>query len=241
MNERVVYVTGGSRGIGLAIVKELVGYGYNVMAVARSTNAEFENFRDQAGGAVQFITADLETRQGRQVVAASMRDCNKLYGLVNNAGVAVSGLHVTLRQDSIERMWSVNVEAPMILCRAAAKTMSRSRNGRIVNISSICVQRAYRGLGVYTATKAALEGFSKVFAAEVGAWGINVNCVAPGFIATDMNSTLSDQVAAKIMRRSLLGREVTSADVSGAVLFLLSPAAENVTAQVIRIDAGAAA
>lgn len=241
MGEAVVYVTGGSRGIGLAIVRALAKSGYLVAAVARSATSELDDLRAEAEGSVTFIGADLATRKGQEIVADSLRSCRGLYGLVNNAGVAAAGLHVTLSQDHIARMWSVNVEAPLTLCKAAVKSMSRVRRGRIVNMSSICTQRAFRGLGAYTASKAALEGFSKVLAAEVGPWGVTVNCIAPGFIPTDMNASLPDNVRAKIKSRVALTREVTAVDVANVVGFLLSPAAEEITAQVIRVDAGATA
>jgi 3-oxoacyl-[acyl-carrier protein] reductase len=146
-----------------------------------------------------------------------------------------------LNEEKLAQIWSVNVEAPFVLCKAAVKSMSRVRNGRIVNISSICAHRSFRGLGAYTASKAALEGFSKVLAIEVGPWGVTVNCVAPGFTPTDMNADLSDSLRDKIRSRSALAREVTAMDVAGAVDFFLSPAAAVVTAQVIRVDGGVTA
>jgi 3-oxoacyl-[acyl-carrier protein] reductase len=241
MSERVVYVTGGSRGIGLAIVRVLARSGYSVTAVARSATSELNELRAQADGRINFISADLATRKGRDSVATSLRSCRELYGLVNNAGIAPTGLHVTLSEESITRMWSVNVEAPFTLCKAAVKSMSRARNGRIVNISSICAHRSFRGLGAYTASKAALEGFSRVLAVEVGPWGVTVNSIAPGFTPTDMNAGLPDSVRERIKSRAALGREVTAMDVASVVDFFLSPAAALVTAQVIRVDGGATA
>jgi 3-oxoacyl-[acyl-carrier protein] reductase len=240
VDERVVYVTGGSRGIGFAVVETLAQAGYSVVAVARRMTFELEELTKTVG-TVTFIEADLATQVGQNAVAASLRTNSGLYGLVNNAGVAVPGLHITQRHDSMARMWAVNVEAPFVLCKAAAKAMSRGHNGRIVNISSICAHRAFRGLGVYTATKAALEGFSRVLAAEVGAWGITVNCVAPGFISTDMNASLSEEIVMRIRRRSALSHETTAMDVACTVEFLLSSAAQAVTAEVIRVDSGATA
>lgn len=240
MGERAVYVTGGSKGIGLAIVRVLAQSGYLVTAIARSTTPELDDLRVDSDGAVTFMTADLATREGQETVATSLRSRRGLYGLVNNAGIAAAGLHVTLSQDSIARMWAVNVEAPLVLCKAAVKSMSRAHSGRIVNISSICTSRAFRGLAAYSASKAALEGFSRVLAAEVGAWGVTVNCIAPGFIPTEMNAGLPDHVRARIRSRSALTRDVTTMDVATVVDFFLSSSAAEVTAQVIRVDAGAA-
>jgi 3-oxoacyl-[acyl-carrier protein] reductase len=241
MSERVVYVTGGSRGIGLAIVRALVQGGYTVTAVARSATPELDGLRACADGKVTFISADLATRKGREIVATSLRSCKGLYGLVNNAGIAATGLHVTLSEERISRLWSVNVEAPLFLCKAAVKSMSRTRNGRIVNISSICAHRSFRGLSAYTASKAALEGFSRVLAIEVGPWGVTVNCIAPGFTPTDMNAGLPDSLRDRIRNRTALAHELTAMDVAGAVEFFLSPAAAAVTAQIMRVDAGATA
>ncbi len=240
MSERVVYVTGGSKGIGLAIVKVLAQSGYTIAAVARSATRELDDLCADSGGTVTFISADLATKKGQETVATSLRGCHGLYGLVNNAGIATAGLHVTLNQDRIARMWSVNVEAPLVLCKAAVKSMSRNRIGRIVNISSICTTRAFRGLAAYTASKAAIEGFSRVLAAEVGVWGVTVNCIAPGFIPTEMNASLPDQVRARIKSRSVLTRDVTTTSVATMTDFFLSSGAAEVTAQVIRVDAGAA-
>lgn len=241
MSERVVYVTGGSRGIGLAIVDTLAQTGYAVVVIARSSTPELHDLCAHSGGSISFISADLATKEGRNDVAASLRSCRDLYALVNNAAIAPSGLHVTLSEEKIARMWAVNVDAPFALCKAAVKAMSRARNGRIVNISSVCAHRSYRGLSAYTASKAAIEGFSKVLAAEVGPWGVTVNCVAPGFIPTDMNSELPDSIRHRILRRGALARELAAADVAGTVEFFLSPAAALVTAQVIRVDGGATA
>ncbi|WFE48342.1 SDR family oxidoreductase [Verrucosispora sp. WMMD1129] len=232
-----VFVTGGSRGIGLAVTRQLLTAGYRVVAVSRTLSGELASLRDTVGAALTFLPADLTRGDDRVAVATRIRGCADLHGLVNNAGVATGALHVATASADVSRMWQLNVEVPMSLCQAAVKAMYGS-GGRIVNISSIAAHRTFRGLGAYTATKCALEGFSRVLAAEVGRRGITVNCVAPGFIDTAMTTAIADDVRAAIHRRNMLDRDATPGDVARSVEFLLSPAAAAITAQVVRVDSG---
>ncbi|MFB7667287.1 SDR family NAD(P)-dependent oxidoreductase [Kitasatospora sp. NPDC056138] len=241
MSRGTVFVTGGSRGIGLEICRALLVDGYTVVAVARQTTPDFGTLTHDFAGRAELHRADLADESDRTELALRIRSCRDLYGLVNNAGVAVAGLHVGMPQADWTRMWLLNVIAPMALCQAAAKSMHRAGVGRIVNVSSISTQKTFRGLGVYTATKSALEGFSRVLAVELGVWGITVNCVAPGFIPTDMNAELSQGLREKIASRNVLNRQPSAQDVARTVLFLLSESAATVTAQVIKVDSGASA
>ncbi|MCX0246595.1 SDR family NAD(P)-dependent oxidoreductase [Streptomyces drozdowiczii] len=239
--ERVVVVTGGTRGIGLEIGRLLLQEGYGVIAVARNPTDEYEELRSLHGSRAEFMAADLGSPEGVDAVARRIRSCTGLYGMVNNAAVALSGLHVGLPRAGMESMLAVNLLAPMVLSQAAVKAMMRARTGRIVTVSSICAQRPYRGLGVYSATKAALEGFTRVLAAEAGPWGITANCVSPGFIDTAMSEGLDEVARGRIRRRAMLAHETSAGDAAAAVSFLLSSAAGAITAEVLRVDAGAAA
>lgn len=241
MAEQTVFVTGGSRGIGLAVCRRLVEQGYNVVALARRDTEELARLRADHGDRVRFIEADLLDDGDLDRVCAALRSCSTLFGLVNNAGIAVAGLHVSMRRASMARMFCLNVQTPMILSQAGVKAMSRNHTGRIVNVSSISAHRAYRGLAVYGATKNALEGFSAGLAVEVGRWGITVNCVAPGYVDTDMNAELPDDLRARVRRREVLPVGPDGEHVANAVAFLLSPAAATITAEVIRVDSGATA
>ncbi|QMU78287.1 SDR family oxidoreductase [Streptacidiphilus sp. PB12-B1b] len=241
MSNGTVFVTGGSRGIGLAVCEALMSEGYTVVAVARQATPELVDLMARSSGTLRFERADLSVELERTGLALRLRACRDLYGLVNNAGVATAGLHVGLAQQEWSRMWDLNVLTPMVLCQAAAKSMRRARQGKIVNISSISAHKTFRGLAAYTATKSAVEGFSRVFAAETGAWGITVNCVAPGFIATDMTAGIPDHLRERIMKRNALDHRPTAQDVARTVVFLLSDAAAAVTAQVVRVDSGATA
>lgn len=238
---RTVFVTGGTRGIGLEVCRALLRDGYDVICVARTTTDDYEELRSQDEGRATFLAADLAAREGLNAVARAIRTQPDMYGLVNNAGVAISGLLTGLPRDAMEQMLSLNLMAPMVLSQAAIKAMIQAQTGRIVTIGSVCAQRPYRGLSAYAATKAALEGFTRVLAAEAGAWGITANCVAPGFVDTAMTAVLDDAKREHVRGRSMLPTGATPIDIAEAVAFLMSPAAGSVTAEVIRVDGGSAA
>jgi 3-oxoacyl-[acyl-carrier protein] reductase len=240
---RNVIVTGASRGLGLQIATALAASGYRVLAIARS---ETEPLRAviaaaaQAGrGAVQFHPFDLfETQAMPQLVASLRKELGPLYGLVNNAGIGTSGVLTMMHDEQIETLIRLNTLSPIVLTKHVVRSMMSERAGRIVNISSIVAATGYHGLSVYSATKAALIGFTRSLAREVGPLGITVNAVAPGFIATEMTRELDGAQREQIMRRSALRRLPEPQDVAFAVEFLLSEKARNITGTTLTVDAG---
>lgn len=239
---RNVIVTGGSRGLGLAISLRLVADGYRVIAVARRESDELRNAIAQNGGALTFAPFDLSQIDAiPDFVLRLKKEFGAPYGLVNNAGLGTEGLLATMHNSQIEMLTRVNVTAPIVLAKYVVRNMMSAGEGRIVNISSIIASTGYSGLSVYGATKAALVGFTKSLAREVGRMGITVNAVAPGFIATEMTSSLGDDDRAKIAGRAALRRLAAPEDVANAVAFLLDEKARNVTGAVFTIDAGATA
>ena len=240
---RSVIVTGGSRGLGLGIVARLTASGYRVIVVARSDTAELRAAAagvERAGrGALHFHAFDLgETQAIAELVAGLHRQFAPLYGLVNNAGIGSSGVLAIMPDAQIERLMQVNLLAPIVLSKYVVRRMMGERVGRIVNISSIVAATGYQGLSAYSATKAALIGFTRSLAREVGPLGITVNAVAPGFSDTQMTRDLGDSEREKIVRRSALRRLVAPEDVGGAVDYLLSEAASGVTGTTLTVDAG---
>ena len=161
-----------------------------------------------------------------------------LYGLVNNAGIGTEGVLATMPTPAIERLVQLNTLAPMVLTRQVVRSMMAASAGRIINMSSIIATTGYSGLSVYAATKAAMIGFTRSLAREVGQVGITVNAIAPGFVATEMTAGLDDAQRAKIARRSALGRLASVADVAAAATFLMSDAAAGITGTVMTVDAG---
>jgi 3-oxoacyl-[acyl-carrier protein] reductase len=240
---RNVIVTGASRGLGLAITRRLVAEGFRVIAVARRESDALRGEIDAASpGALAFAPFDLgEIDALPGFVAALKKQHGAPYGLVNNAGLGTEGLLANMHNSQIEELLRINVTAPIILTKYVVRQMMAGGGGRVVNISSIIASTGYNGLSAYGASKAALIGFTKSLAREVGRLGITVNAVAPGFIATEMTAGLQDDDRARIAARAALRRLAEPADVANAVNYLLADHARNITGTVLTVDAGATA
>jgi 3-oxoacyl-[acyl-carrier protein] reductase len=240
---RNVVVTGGSRGLGLAMSRQLADAGYRVIAVARSASAELSaaarTASDSGRGAIEFRACDLsDLNLIAPLVRAARTDFGPLYGLVNNAGLGTSGILSTMRDQEIQRLIQLNTVSPIVMSKYVLKSMMSQREGRIINIASIVAATGYSGLSVYSATKASLVGFTRSLAREVGQLGITVNALAPGFVDTEMTHELTDSQRQTIARRSALQRMPEPIDVAKSVEFLLGEGGRNITGTVITIDAG---
>ena len=243
---RRVLVTGGSRGLGLAICEKLAGAGYRVIAVARRKNKNLTDavaWADRAGtGALQFVPFDLGNIDE---IPALVRDLRKefgaLYGLVNNAALSHHGVLATMHNAKLEEQVRVNTLSPIVLTKYVVRGMMSAGAGRIVNVASIIGATGYSGLAAYAATKTSMIGFTRSLAREVGRLGITVNAVSPGFLATDMTQGFDDKGLQKIMRRTALRRLPEVDDVADAVEYLLSDKARNITGTIMTVDAGATA
>lgn len=240
---RNVVVTGGSRGLGLAIATTLAAGGYRAIAVARSESEELRSAVAAGsghGGALSFRVFDLTDLGAIAGLVGSLRDeFGPLYGLVNNAGIGTGGMLTLMRDAQIETLARLNMIAPIILTKYVLRSMMVERAGRIVNIASIVGgSTGYSGLSVYGATKASLIGFTRSLAREVGQLGITVNAVAPGFVDTQMTRDLGAEQREQIVRRSALRRLAGADDVAGSVEFLLSERAKNITGITLTVDAG---
>ena len=234
-----VIVTGGSRGLGLAMVRTLAAAGYRIIALARKNTDELMAVSTGGGGMVEFRACDLsDIAQIGPLVKALRADFGPLYGLVNNAGLGTSGLLSNMRDSEIERLIQLNTVSPILLSKYVVRSMMSQREGRIINITSIVASTGYGGLSVYGATKASMLGFTRSLAREVGELGITVNAVAPGFIATDMTQELDEARRQQIARRSALKRMADPIDVARCIEFLLGDAGRNITGTTLTIDAG---
>ena len=234
-----VLVTGGSRGIGLAIGKRLVGAGFNVIAAARRESDELKAAIAEADGRLHFRACDLAVIDAIPAFAKLVRDeFGPTYGLVNNAGLGTEGLLATMHNSDIEALIRLNVLSPVILSKYVVRHMMADGEGRIVNISSIIASTGYNGLSVYGATKAAATGFTRSLAREVGKLGITVNAIAPGFIATELTQGLSDDARQRIAGRSALRRLPETDDVAQMVEYLMGEGGRNITGSVLTVDAG---
>ena len=237
---RNVLVTGGSRGIGLAIAGRLAGAGFNVIAVSRRESDELRAAITEAKqGNLHFRGCDLSAIDAIPAFVKQMRDeFGAIYGLVNNAGIGTEGLLATMHNSEIEALVRLNVLSPVILTKYIVRHMMADGEGRIVNISSIIASTGYNGLSVYGATKAAATGFTRSLAREVGKLGITVNAIAPGFIDTELTHNLGGEGRQKIASRSALKRLPEADDVASMVEYLLGEGGRNITGTVLTVDAG---
>jgi 3-oxoacyl-[acyl-carrier protein] reductase len=239
---RNVLVTGGSRGIGLAVAQRLAAAGYNVIAVARRPSDELsEAIRDvsEGSGGLHFKAFDLSETGAIPAFVKGLRDqFGAIYGLINNAGIGTEGLLATMHNSEIEALVGLNILSPIILTKYVVRQMMADGAGRIVNMSSIIATTGYNGLSVYGATKAAATGFTRSLAREVGRLGITVNAIAPGFIDTELTQDLAEDQRKRIAGRSALRRLASPDDVARMVEYLLGDGGSNITGTVMTIDAG---
>jgi 3-oxoacyl-[acyl-carrier protein] reductase len=241
---RNVIVTGGSRGIGLSIVRRLAKAGYSVIALARKESVELRQAIDETAsrgtGSIVFFAFDLAETQGMAALVKQLRkDLGPVYALVNNAGMSIDGTLALTSTLQIEQVVRLNVISPILLSKYILRSMMADGvGGRIVNLASIVASTGYSGLSVYGATKASMIGFTRSLAREVGRAGITVNAVAPGFVDTEMTKGLSAEHREQIVRRSALRRLVEADDIAASVEYLLGDGARNITGTVITVDAG---
>jgi 3-oxoacyl-[acyl-carrier protein] reductase len=238
-----ILVTGGSRGIGLAIAQRLAGSGYHVIAIARRESNELreaiEAATKQGSGRIVFRAFDLSETDAIPAFVKSLRDdFGAIYGLVNNAGIGTEGLLATMHNSEIEALMRLNVLSPIILTKYVVRHMMADGGGRVINMSSIIATTGYNGLSVYGATKAAATGFTRSLAREVGKLGITVNAIAPGFVDTELTQSLGAEQKQRIAGRSALRRLPETDDVARMVEYLLGEGGRNITGTVLTVDAG---
>lgn len=243
---RNVIVTGASRGLGLGIARKLVDAGYRVIAIARKESTGLTDAIREADlanpGSLNFVPFDLgEIEHIPDLVKQLRKDFGAAYGLINNAGISFEGALALMPNSQIEQLVRVNTISPIVLTKYVVRSMLADGGGRVVNISSIIASTGYNGLSVYGATKSSIVGFTRSLAREVGRMGINVNAVAPGFIATDMTQGLDEKDRQRIESRSALRRLAEVSDVADAVEFLLGDKSRNITGTVLTVDAGSTA
>ncbi len=237
-----VVVTGASRGIGLAIAARLAREGFCVLGVARKRNEAFDKAEAEAAGALRFEPFDLNEIDA---IPAFVRDLRArrgpIFGLVNNAGIGTEGLLATMANADIEALVRLNTLSPIVLTKYVARGMMAQGRGRVVNISSIVASTGYNGLSAYAATKAAMVGFTRSLAREVGRVGVTVNAIAPGFVDTEMTQGLDASARARIAARGALRRLAEPQDVAAMAVFLMGEGGRNISGAVMTVDAGGTA
>lgn len=236
-----ILVTGCSRGVGLEICSVLLREGHTVYGVARSYTDEFKDLEQQYSGKLFFKSIDLSDSEGarKSVFKEFITNNIVLDGYVNNAAVAYDDIVTNLNLDRLKAMYDVNVFTPMMITKYAIRNMLLHKTkGCIVHISSISVHTGYKGLAMYASSKGALEAFSKDTAREWGQLGIRSNVVVPGFMATAMSASLTEEQRSKIYARTSLKAATDVHSVAETVVFLLSEKACSITGQNVHVDNG---
>lgn len=238
-NMHTALVSGGSRGLGLAIVEALLAEGHRVATFSRRGSPDVERLQQQYPDSFIFLQGDMaQPEQFPELVRAVEKRLGRLTALVNNAGIVNEELLGRQSTDAIESLLAVNLRGPLLLTRQAIRGMMIQGRGRVVNISSIVSVSGYKGTVAYSATKGGINAMTRALARELGGRGITVNTVAPGYMETDLVKEMSEKHLAQIVRRTPLGRPGTVEDVVGVVKFLLSDAAGFVSGQTIVVDGG---
>jgi 3-oxoacyl-[acyl-carrier protein] reductase len=236
---RVAVVSGGSRGLGRVLVERLLKEGWRVATFSRATNPFLEEMAGKAGEDFWWQQADLVEMQSlHDFVAGVVRRFQRIDLLINNAGTLHQELLLTMSSSKISSLISANLIGPITLTQGCTRSMSRSGGGVVINVSSVNSVRGYRGVAVYSAAKAGLDGFTRSLARELGAFNIRVNSVVPGFFDTDMTARVTTPDRERIQRRTPLGRMADINEIADATLYLCSPSASFITGQTIIVDGG---
>ena len=239
MTQRIALVTGASRGIGQAIAKRLANEGYVVIGTATSEKgaAAVNDYLQELGGAGRVLNVQ-DTEQINQLFDSIEKEFGNVQVLVNNAGITQDGLLMRMDDNAWERVIDVNLTSVFRTSKRAMKGMMKARQGRIINITSVVAAMGNAGQTNYTASKAGIEGFTRSLAREIGSRQITVNCVAPGFIDTDMTKDLDEALIQSMLNAVPLARLGKPEDIAAAVNFLASEEAGYITGTVLDVNGG---
>ena len=238
--KQVVFVTGGSRGIGKAIALKYAENGYNVVINYVSENTNIDELKDEFDKySIESLIVKADVSKAEEVenaVKQAIEKFGKIDVLVNNAGITRDTLLMRMKEEDFDKVIEINLKGTFLVTKAVTPYMMKRRNGRIVNLSSVVGVTGNAGQSNYSASKAGIIGFTKSVAKELASRDIRANAVAPGFIDTDMTNVLSDDVKANINAQIPMKRMGTAREIANVVYFLGSEESSYITGQVINID-----
>jgi 3-oxoacyl-[acyl-carrier protein] reductase len=241
LDNQIAVVTGAGRGIGRAIALKFATEGADVVCVSRTLeNSEKVAGEVRAAGrkawafAVDVADSTAVSKAGEEILAQALR----VDILVNNAGVTRDGLLMRMKDDDWDTVLNTNLRGAFLFTRAFNRALFKQRSGTIINVASVIGLIGNAGQANYAASKAALIGFTKSIAREFAPRGITANALAPGFVETDMTSSLNEQIRGDILKQIPLAKFGQPEDIANAALFLASPAARYITGQVLTVDGG---
>lgn len=240
---KTVIVTGVSQGLGLAIARRVAADpSYRLIGLSRKLTPGYEALIAEYGAEkVEFHPFDVSKLDAiPPFIRQTVDKYGPIWGIVNNAGIGKDGVLATQHLTDIQYMMDVNLTSAIVFAKYASRSMLSARAGRIISISSIIASTGFNGLAAYAATKAGLEGFTRSLSRELGKRGITVNCVAPGYMETEMSLGIPSDKMDSIKRRAPLGLP-TPDDAAGAVMYLLGPDGGRTSGTVITVDGGSTA
>ena len=241
LENQITLVTGASRGIGAAIAQTLGQQGAVVVGTATSASGADRITAALKEAGVKGKGIALDVNNAEQIDAV-LKEIAAEYGtvaiLVNNAGITKDTLMMRMSEDDWDTVISTNLSSIYRMSKAVLRPMMKARKGRIISISSVVGHMGNAGQANYAAAKAGMTGFSKSLASEVGSRGITVNCVAPGFIETDMTAKLPEDIKTQMLARVPLGRLGNVNEIAATVAFLASPNAAYISGETIHVNGG---
>ncbi|WP_245640037.1 3-oxoacyl-ACP reductase FabG [Moraxella oblonga] len=239
MSRKIVLVTGASRGIGRAIAERFANDGHFVIGTATSEKGAeaIEEYLGESGGIGRVLDVCDD-----EAIDKLFEEIDSVYGsvnvLINNAGITKDGLLMRMKDEDWASVIDTNLTAIYRTSRRAVRGMMKARFGRIINITSVVGQMGNAGQTNYAASKAGVEGFTRSLAREIGSRGVTVNCVAPGFIETDMTDELDERLISSMLDAVPVGRMGQPHEVAAAVAFLASDDASYITGEVLAVNGG---
>lgn len=239
-NKKVALITGGSRGIGKAIAKKFAASGYDLVINYVSDSTNLEALKEEFKGAeVLFVKTDVTNYEScENMVKQAIEKFGRIDVLVNNAGITKDSLLMRMKEEDFDKVININLKGTFNMTKNVIPYMMKQRYGKIVSISSVVGVIGNAGQANYAASKAGIIGFTKSIARELASRNILANCVAPGFIRTDMTDVLSDSVKESIHAQIPLNKMGEAKEVANAVYFLSSDENSYITGQVLNVDGG---